>query len=431
VDAIADRVRGLVFGAALGDSIGLATEFMTREEINEKYPADHIFRPGVDVYPDTHRMNFPRGDWTDDTDQLLLMLQTLLEHGGMYNGPTFASKLGQWKKNGFSELGDQGGAGLGYTTKTVMQHQFFLSDPQRASKAVWERGGRKAAPNGGVMRAAITAIPFFWDASIVEENTVNFCKSTHSDPRCVASCIAVAECARILIGGSAQVAESGGPKESLDANSILDCAMIRAKAYLSNNSGDGSAAFLTEFHRYATAASLEELELDAPSSIGYTFKCMGTGLWALGELDKLLLPSDDNDLNKKGPTLNPRAKTKHGSTFFAKFQRKRMPARQGSDGSAGLIGSLRGNEQHKNHCREAVENILQAIVRAGGDADTNATVAGALLGARVGYSGLPIDWIMELPYVVWLEAWIQKLLFMLQLPTTIDSAWCAPQYDRI
>jgi hypothetical protein len=32
VDAIADRVRGLVFGAALGDSIGLATEFMTREK---------------------------------------------------------------------------------------------------------------------------------------------------------------------------------------------------------------------------------------------------------------------------------------------------------------------------------------------------------------------------------------------------------------
>lgn len=44
------------------------------------------------LYPDLHRASFPPGDWTDDTDQLVLILQTLLENWGRENGVLFASK---------------------------------------------------------------------------------------------------------------------------------------------------------------------------------------------------------------------------------------------------------------------------------------------------------------------------------------------------
>ena len=60
---LADRIRGCIFGNAMGDAAGLATEFMTADEALAKYPEGHVFGPGSEVYPDTHRMVFPRGDW--------------------------------------------------------------------------------------------------------------------------------------------------------------------------------------------------------------------------------------------------------------------------------------------------------------------------------------------------------------------------------
>lgn len=58
---------------------------------------------------------------------------------------------------------------------------------------------------------------------------------------------------------------------------------------------------------------------------------------------------------------------------------------------------------------------LNRLIQEGGDADTNGTVAGALLGCRLGFSQLPKDWIAGMPYSSWLEAYAQKLLFMLRL----------------
>jgi len=57
-------------------------------------------------------------------------------------------------------------------------------------------------------------------------------------------------------------------------------------------------------------------------------------------------------------------------------------------------------------------------VKEGGDADTNAMVAGALIGCLRGYTNLQVPGraISAMPNVVWLEAWTQKLLFMLRLP---------------
>jgi len=57
-----------------------------------------------------------------------------------------------------------------------------------------------------------------------------------------------------------------------------------------------------------------------------------------------------------------------------------------------------------------MELVLEA-----GDADTNGAVAGALLGARVGYSKLPKDWLDGLVEKEWLETHINRLLCVLGL----------------
>ena len=46
---------------------------------------------------------------------------------------------------------------------------------------------------------------------------------------------------------------------------------------------------------------------------------------------------------------------------------------------------------------QSFEAALRRVVSFGGDTDTNAAVAGALVGAQVGRLGLPADWLERLP----------------------------------
>lgn len=73
----------------------------------------------------------------------------------------------------------------------------------------------------------------------------------------------------------------------------------------------------------------------------------------------------------------------------------------GAQGTSGTSGQL-------------FRKVLNELVLAGGDADTNGAVAGALLGCRLGFSQLPAEWIAGMPYSSWLEAYVQKVLFMLR-----------------
>lgn len=69
-----DKVRGLVFGAALADAVGLATEFLTKQETEFYYGgpsnSSERFLPESFIR-DRHRRAFVPFDWTDDTDQLV------------------------------------------------------------------------------------------------------------------------------------------------------------------------------------------------------------------------------------------------------------------------------------------------------------------------------------------------------------------------
>ncbi len=279
-EQLADRIRGLVFGSALGDATGLATEFLSREDAAAFYGPDFAFCPAPTITkPDTHRMMFLRGDWTDDTDQLVLIMQSLLASRGVADDRDFAKRLLAWRESGFAELGDESAAGLGAHTKAVLQDPDFTSQPADVSRAHWAAKNGEAAANGGVMRTAITGVPNFFDRATVLATTRAICRVTHADPRCVASCVAVAVCVSELLRG----AES-------DVRTIVDAAVDVAVEVLREEAAavattvwsEGAAATAAEELRACAAVTtLDELALDSPREIGYTFKCLGAGLWAL------------------------------------------------------------------------------------------------------------------------------------------------------
>eukprot|EP01105_Mastigella_eilhardi_P028243 TRINITY_DN918_c0_g1_i10.p2 TRINITY_DN918_c0_g1~~TRINITY_DN918_c0_g1_i10.p2 ORF type:complete len:617 (+),score=123.79 TRINITY_DN918_c0_g1_i10:3185-5035(+) len=158
--ALVDKVMGLVLGAAIGDAIGLATEFMTQAQAHFQYGGGPI--DFSDFVRCRHRNRWILGDWTDDTDQMVLILQQLLETGGDVDAKKFALELLRWAREGFSELGDGGGMGIGATVSSVLMHKDYLIAPHQA--------------NGAIMRTGVLGVPFFYRTAKVVANTVEIAK---------------------------------------------------------------------------------------------------------------------------------------------------------------------------------------------------------------------------------------------------------------
>ena len=62
IEEIKDRIAGCLWGQAIGDALGLGTEFMNRDEVLHTYPE------GLSEYL---QIGEEFGRWTDDTDMML------------------------------------------------------------------------------------------------------------------------------------------------------------------------------------------------------------------------------------------------------------------------------------------------------------------------------------------------------------------------
>ena len=76
-DSIKDKIAGCLYGQAVGDALGLGTEFMSKAEVKRNYP------DGLSEYSqiiqDYHRKRWNKGDWTDDTDMMLCIAKAIVK----------------------------------------------------------------------------------------------------------------------------------------------------------------------------------------------------------------------------------------------------------------------------------------------------------------------------------------------------------------
>ncbi len=123
-NGLIDRLLGCAYGQALGDAYGLSTEFETRKNVAYNYPDTSKLIPFPNYILTNHSRRWARGDWTDDTDQWILILETLTEGNG--DEKIFAKKLIRWVEKGFPELNDYAGMGLGANVQKVLHSTNFF-----------------------------------------------------------------------------------------------------------------------------------------------------------------------------------------------------------------------------------------------------------------------------------------------------------------
>ncbi|KAI9889201.1 MAG: hypothetical protein M1814_005717 [Vezdaea aestivalis] len=325
---ILDRAHGIMTGSALGDTIGLYTEFLPKTLAESTYPTRQfsLLEPPTVRKGDHHRDGFAERSWTDDTDHALLIVLSILRNEGRTIPNDFAARLLSWAEQGLRCL-DRLPLGLGRTVKTVILTKDYVVDPAAAARAYWLKAGKNAAANGALMRThplGIVTIGATDEARFAL--TAAFAATTHTDPRCVVSCcVATAVVAKILRGEITS-------EMSLD-RVIEEAYQWVVKNYSPDPEAEGAGLERDEFEKHVYAKSLLELQLDDGQKLGYTYKCLAAGILCL----RLAMQKLTTDL-------------------------------------------------------DVFESIMIDLIMEGGDADTNAACAGALVGAWVGFSRLPTHW---------------------------------------
>ncbi|KAJ7161923.1 ADP-ribosylglycohydrolase [Mycena crocata] len=268
---VLDRAEGALFGTALGDAIGIYTEFMTASEATQAYGSSPIFSlvpPETKWRDDTHRCRFESRAWTDDTDHTILMMLSYLRLREL--SPTdFAVRLKSWCKQGLRVL-VRPPMGLGKTVSAVISSPSFESNPGGTALRYWNDHGGTVAPNGSLMRTTPVGVICI---NKTEPETfaaaIRMGAVTHADPRCALSVAIVSALIRALCRGDVASAE--------EVHALIERAWTHFHATL-----PGHAELLdrTDFERHAYAEDLATLSLD-DLEMGYVYKCLGAALWCL------------------------------------------------------------------------------------------------------------------------------------------------------
>ncbi len=283
-----EKIKGAIFGFALGDALGVGAEFMTRNEIRNYYPGGlHRFE---DIIRDAHRIQWLPGEWTNDTEIITRFLETILGCGG-FDIHAIALSL---KKLVSSDTFD--GSPL---LRTVCKAPDWEKHPIAAAHKVWQSGKFVEATNEATQRGIVTGITSRYVDLM--EHTRRITLITNDDNRCVSTGMILARTAHSLLWD----------EKLPDFEDLVDiCEHIDPRTL--------------QWLEKTRVCKIEDLELDDVDTLSYTRKAMCAGLLPLW------------------------------------------------------------------HSSSATETF-DTVIAQGGDADSNAAIAGALAGLRYGYDALPAE----------------------------------------
>lgn len=287
-ERLINKIKGTIYGHAIGDALGLGTEGMNHEEIARNYP--NGITNYRDIFQDRHRKRWKIGDWTDDTDMMLCIANALIKDKEV-NLKSIAQNFKNWAHGK--------PMGIGNHIYNVLMIGDYVERPLEVSKMIWDISHQQSAANGGIMRTSIVGLL----PNSVELCAANICRLTHYDPRCVGSCVIVSELIHALVYN----------KPVPTFQQIIEIGRKYDKR-------------IEEYIELAQNEDINALELQDDSTMGYTLRTLAAGLWAYW----------------------------HANTF--------------------------------------IDGLLE-VVRAGGDADTNAAVACAILGAKCGFNAIPSEYV--------------------------------------
>lgn len=286
------RIRGGLYGVAVGDALGATLEFETAESIRARWgELREIVGGGW--------LDLPPGAWTDDTEMTLALAEGILDDPADPL-PHVGRRFLAWMESGPPDIGNTVRAVL----RLMARGAFSPREWHRAAEQVHRELRGMTAGNGALMRTLPVGLAYR-DPQDVMARAEELARMTHWDPRAAHSCMLASLTAFGMARSGATPAD----------------ALAWAAELLASRVGDAAVEELTG---PALRRSWGELR---PS--GFTVESLHCALWGLLEAPDF-------------------------------------------------------------------EEAVVWVANLGGDADTNAAIAGGLAGVRWGFEAIPKRWVNAL-----------------------------------
>ncbi len=242
-----EKIAGLLYGYAIGDALGLGTEFMPLKVVEKKYPEG--LTDYSQIVRDAHRSQWQRGEWSNDTNYVLMLVDSLCEKEGI-DHLDYAQRLAAFFATGPDDI----------TThlRWVFSQPDFAIDPFGVARKVWIDMKDEASPSDNLGRALIIGL---WKENVTQ-NAIDNCRLTHPKPRCETAAAVIAHMANSLLWKGHEV----------DYDTIHS--MVKRKNIET-----------LDYIESAHNGTLRDFDLSDEETYWYVRKAMGAALWAIWHCD--------------------------------------------------------------------------------------------------------------------------------------------------
>ena len=195
------RFAGAMVGFAVGDAMGMPTQFLSREQILTCYgkPVTTFLR----AHPGHASEFLPPGSYTDDTQLLIATAECLIEHGRMEPARQ-AEAILSWHVN--------------TSPHRAPMRANELACKHLAAGKPWNKSGVYSSGCGAAMRMPPVGLLYYRQTDALVRAVLDSCLITHTDPKAKAAAVAVA----YLIARLVQSGEKCSPGNQV--LEVADCA---------------------------------------------------------------------------------------------------------------------------------------------------------------------------------------------------------------
>ena len=168
-----NKIKGGFYGVAIGDSMGAVVEFMSREEIKDKYGEVNDLLPGG-------WLNIKAGEVTDDTHMTLAVASGIISNPDEPLQET-GKRFVHWFETSPRDVGN--------TCRRAIWQYKHTNDWRIAAQKTATEFMNRTAGNGTLMRTLPLSFAYLNDYKNMADKAIAISRMTHWDDRCDTACV--------------------------------------------------------------------------------------------------------------------------------------------------------------------------------------------------------------------------------------------------